>query len=171
MIKNHKQKKDNFESKVSLDKVKPAEAGYLTELAMRSKKHWGYSDDFMRACRKELTLTPQQIKTGELDVMAAVKDEVITGFYALAQLSPKLFELHALFVEPEFIGTGIGRVLIRHAIDRVASQGGESLTIQGDPNAERFYLAAGGKPIGFKKSGSIPGRQLPLFRIDINPLF
>lgn len=120
MIKNRKQEKDNFGSMVSLNKAKPAEAGCLTELAMRSKKHWGYSDDFMRACRKELTLTPQQLKTGELDVTAAVKGEVITGFYALAQLSPEVFELHALFVEPEFIGTGIGRVLIQHAIDKVA---------------------------------------------------
>lgn len=149
-------------------KAKPSEAEALTELAMRSKAHWGYSDEFMQACREELTITSQQILNGELDVVVATQDEVVIGFYALTQLSSQAFELHALFVDPEHIGRGVGRALIQHAVDRVGSQGGTSLTIQGDPNAEKFYLAAGGGCVGFTESGSIPGRQLPLFRIDLD---
>jgi hypothetical protein len=62
---------------------------------------------------------------------------------------------------------GVGRRLIRDAIDVVAAMSGESLLIQGDPNAEAFYLAAGAKRIGDRESGSIAGRLLPLFEIEV----
>ena len=45
--------------------------------------------------------------------------------------------------------------------------GAECLIVQGDPNAESFYRAAGGICTGQSESGSVPGRFLPLFRIDL----
>lgn len=41
------------------------------------------------------------------------------------------------------------------------------MIIQDDPNAEAFYLAAGGVRTGDRESDSIPGRFLPLFVIDV----
>ena len=73
----------------------------------------------------------------------------------------------ALFVEPNHIGKGIGRGMLQHALNVVAARSGESVLIQGEPNAEKFYLAAGAKQIGTRESGSIPGRTLPLFEILI----
>lgn len=41
--------------------IRPArdtELDALTALVLRSKAHWGYSDEFMRACAAELTVSP-----------------------------------------------------------------------------------------------------------------
>ena len=45
-------------------RIRPAEPGdapALTELALRAKASWGYSAEFMEACRAELTMTPQKM--------------------------------------------------------------------------------------------------------------
>lgn len=145
----------------------PDEAEYLSMLAVRSKAHWGYSDEFINACRPELTYDAHQMESNRFEFMVAERLEVVVGFYASKCIDESTFELEALFVDPEFIGEGVGRLLIEHAVDNAAIRGGESLIIQGDPNAERFYLAAGAKRIGSKASGSIPGRMLPLFQISL----
>ena len=71
-------------------------------------------------------------------------------------------------VEPEQIGRGVGGALIAHARERARQLGGARLIIQGDPHAEGFYLAAGGKKSGSRESESVPGRRLPLFVIDLD---
>jgi GNAT superfamily N-acetyltransferase len=93
--------------------------------------------------------------------------EIVIGFYALALQSGRAAELEALFVEPRFIGKGFGRVLLEDAKSVAATLGATLLIIQGDPNAERFYLAAGGVLSGTRESGSIPGRFLPMFEISL----
>jgi len=148
-------------------KAIPNDARVLSALALRSKAHWGYSREFLKMCESELTVQAHQIENSNLDYVVAEVCSTVVGFYALKKTSKEKFELEALFVEPEHIGTGLGRRLIRHALDAVKGQGGESLRIQGDPNAENFYLAAGGKCIGTRESASIPGRLLPLFEIDV----
>ena len=42
----------------------PAEAPLLSDLALRSKRHWGYDDDFMNRCRPQLMVDPDQITRG-----------------------------------------------------------------------------------------------------------
>lgn len=144
------------------------EAGALTELAMRSKAHWGYSKSFMEACREELTVTPQAVTSADFHYRLAERDATMMGFYALEKLGEHEFELEALFVDPKFIGNGIGRALMDDAKKLAGELGGHTIIIQGDPNAEKFYRAAGGKPSGMRASGSIPGRSLPLFTIHLD---
>ncbi len=145
----------------------PNEAACISALALRSKAHWGYSRDFMKSCEDELTYQPDQLTDAKFHFVVALQNSAIVGFYALEAMSERQFELGALFVEPEHIGRGIGRTLMQHALKNVAAKAGESLLIQGDPNAEHFYLAAGAKLVATRESGSIPGRFLPLFEILI----
>lgn len=42
--------------------AKPDEAAVISELAIRSKAHWGYGRKFIDACRSELTYQPRQIQ-------------------------------------------------------------------------------------------------------------
>ena len=42
------------------------EAKEISALAMRSKAYWGYSKEFMEACREELTVTPEHINSDHL---------------------------------------------------------------------------------------------------------
>lgn len=150
--------------------IRPAEADEadaLSELAMRSKAYWGYSNEFMEACADELRVDATQLDENNYACFVAARDRTVLGYYALVQESASHFELDALFVEPEHIGRGIGRILVEHAVQRVADAGGKVLTIQGDPNAAAFYLAVGGREAGSRESDSIPGRYLPVFEIDI----
>lgn len=143
------------------------EAAAISSLAIRSKAHWGYSDDFLEACRDELTYPATQIASNDFRFRISEVEGKIAGFYALEILSSEAMELEALFVEPEMIGQGIGRVLIEHAKDMAAVLGFKRIMIRSDPNAESFYVAAGGVPDGQRESDSIPGRLLPMFRIEL----
>ena len=134
---------------------------------MRSKAHWGYSDEFMSACREELTYSDAQIDSDNYEFYVCEAEGRIAGFYALELPGSTDAELEALFVEPESIGQGFGRMLMEHAKARAAALGIKQLIIQGDPNAESFYEAAGGVGDGQRESSSIPGRFLPVFRIDL----
>jgi GNAT superfamily N-acetyltransferase len=150
--------------------IRPAvagEAGYLSELAMRSKAHWGYSPDFMSACREELSYTAEQTESKQFRFGVAEIDSTVIGFHAIEHLGDGLFELEALFVEPDWIGHGIGRALIEDACNSALLLGGTRMQIQGDPNADAFYRAAGGVLTGTRESGSIPGRFLPTFEIKL----
>lgn len=97
----------------------------------------------------------------------ALLDSELAGFHAIEDVSGHEFELTALFVEPARMGTGVGRSLIEHAKAEARERGARVLTIQGDPNAERFYRAAGAEPVGQRPSESVAGRSLPLFAIEL----
>ena len=148
----------------SIRRALPEEAGSLSALAFRSKAHWGYSDEFMRACRSELTLSPDDIETHPTFVVESHGEAI--GFYTLERLSDDEVEGY-LFVEPAAIGCGHGRRLIDHAKSQAVGLGFCTMIIQGDPHAEKFYRMAGGEQTGLRESASIPGRDLPLFRIDL----
>jgi GNAT superfamily N-acetyltransferase len=150
--------------------IRPArvdEARLLSELALRSKAHWGYSSEFLQACRAELSYGEDELLSERMRFFILESSNRIAGFYALICQSRTEFELEALFVEPVFIGKGFGRLLAEHAKSVASTMGGTKLIIQGDPNAEGFYAAMGGVLTGSKESGSIPGRFLPTFVVDL----
>jgi len=151
-------------------RIRPAsrkDAPFLTALALRSKAHWGYSDEFMAACLEELTYTPERIETPQIFGHICMSNERPVGFYVLERTGADTAELEALFVEPEYVGQGIGKMLIRHAKEQAGKLGIAAIVIQGDPNAQLFYTAIGALPCGTRESDSIPGRQLPLFTIKV----
>ena len=145
----------------------PREAEILSEIAFRSKAYWGYSEEFMRQCQDELTVLPGDIETGAFVYSLLERDQVIAGFYALEQLPHNEFSLEALYVDPDHIGSGVGRALITHCKARAFQLGGRKLIVQSDPNAEGFYCAAGGVIVGTMESASIKGRFLPLLEIAL----
>jgi hypothetical protein len=63
------------------------DAVYLTDLAIRSKAHWGYSTELMEACVDELSVSPAYIENSELHYVVAVVNGEVVGFYQLAELS------------------------------------------------------------------------------------
>jgi GNAT superfamily N-acetyltransferase len=148
--------------------VSPEEASELSRIAFDSKAYWGYSDEFMNACRDELTYDKLMIESSRFEFRACEVDGRLLGFYALDHRGDGHFELEALFVRPDCIGKGVGRHLIEHAKDLARSMGGLRLLIQGDPHAEAFYVAAGGTKVGERESGSVPGRVLPEFQIRLD---
>lgn len=145
-------------------KGRPEEAAALTELALRSKGHWGYDEEFLAACREELTVRPADMAPRRTEV--AEEDGRILGFTTLDG-APPVGALGMMFVEPDAIGRGVGRTLFEHTVAQARRLGFTALTIDADPNAEPFYVAMGALRIGATPSGSIPGRELPLLRIEL----
>ena len=145
----------------------PKEAEILSDLAIRSKAYWGYSAEFMSACKEELSVSSDNIVNADYYCFLVEKEFCVIGFYSLESLSTSVVELEALFVEPCHIGTGIGKVLINHAIERAKKIGANTMIIQADPNAKSFYLKAGAKLTGEQASLSIPERLLPTFEIEL----
>ncbi|MEM7707836.1 MAG: GNAT family N-acetyltransferase [Pseudomonadota bacterium] len=145
-----------------------AEADALTSLALRSKAVWGYDEAFMAACRDELLVSADDIQSAGTRLTVADRAGQLAGYCWVEPVSPTVWELEALFVEPDLMGQGIGEKLFRQAVREAASNGASTLTIQSDPQAARFYEKSGCVKVGEKPSGSIPGRVLPLYHLSLS---
>jgi GrpB-like predicted nucleotidyltransferase (UPF0157 family)/GNAT superfamily N-acetyltransferase len=149
---------------IAVRRADPGECAALSELALRSKAHWGYDASFLAACRAELTVDPALVD--RLRVTVAEESGTIAGFYALAG-APPVGELSFLFVEPARIGAGIGRMLWSDCVAMAARVGLSAIRIESDPNASGFYVAMGATRVGDVPSESIPDRSLPLLTFDM----
>ena len=118
----------------------------------------------MAACRAELTLHPDDLRTTQLQV--AERDATAVG---LAQLKVSGGDagLMKLFVEPALLGSGIGRLLFAWATERARALGAVRMMIEADPGAAPFYERMGARLAGLAPSQSIPGRMLPLLQMEL----
>ena len=116
------------------------EAETLSALAVESKAHWGYSIEDMARWRDQLTITVADIV--EQRIWVGVVEGEIVGFYALVP-SAEAWELAHLWVTPRFMGQGIGKALLAHALDVTLGGVANSVTVDADPNAEAFYVSCG----------------------------
>jgi GNAT superfamily N-acetyltransferase len=149
-------------------RIRPASAGEarsLSDLALRSKAHWGYDADFLEACRAELTISEDYIRGAPVFVLE--EDGRVAGFYGLREQGSEL-ELLYLFVEPAAIGSGHGKRLWEHAVETAARLGFQTITIESDPYAEPFYLAMGARKVGEVSSPAQTGRTLPLLEFPLD---
>jgi GNAT superfamily N-acetyltransferase len=151
-----------------LRRAGPGDAAALSKLAFRSKASWGYDIEFMKRCRDELTYTEDDIEAPRSQFLVCELDGSPVGFYALEILGETEAELEGLFVRPDKLRQGIGKLLIEHLRSEAGLRGIQSITIQGDPNAEDFYRSIGAAPAGYRESGSIPGRFLPVYKLAID---
>ncbi len=143
------------------------ESQQLSELAIRSKAHWNYSDQFIKECVDELTYSAEQISSTERWFFVVSSALELKAFYQLVKMNPDVLELDALFVEPQFVGQGLGRILFEHAVQLAKGMGYSKIEIQSDPNATEFYLKMGCVQVGVLESQSIAGRFLPLLNFDL----
>jgi N-acetylglutamate synthase-like GNAT family acetyltransferase len=142
------------------------EAEQLTRLALRSKASWGYDAEFMQACARVLTITPERIERELFFVLE--RDGQVVGLVALAQVGADEVELADMFVEPEEKRRGLGRRLFEHALHVARERGWRRMWILSDPFAEGFYVSMGAQRVGEAPSDAgIPGRTLPLLAFDL----
>jgi GNAT superfamily N-acetyltransferase len=133
----------------------------LTALCLRSKRHWGYDDDFMRLASMSLVVTEPAIASGCVLVGDDGADTPL-GVASFASENPDDLELQLLFIDPAAMGLGVGRALFEAARARLVAAGARRLLILSDPNATGFYQRMGATLIGDAPSDAIPNRRLPL---------
>lgn len=93
-------------------------------------------------------------------------DDRAIGFYGLTADRDGTSVLDALFVDPPYIGRGVGAVLFRRACWRAVAGGSLQLLLAADPHAEGFYRKQGAVVVG--RVDSLPaGRQLPLMAVRL----
>lgn len=158
----------NDDTKSGIRLAHAGEVEELSELAMRSKAHWGYDEAFMEACRDELTLTPAYLEANPTFVLE--DDGRVVGLASLEALEQEGdVELGMLFVDPGAIGCGgrYGSRLFEHSCREARRRGFRSMWIQSDPDAEGFYRRLGAVTVSRKESRSLPGRMLPWMRFGL----
>jgi GNAT superfamily N-acetyltransferase len=87
------------------------------------------------------------------------------GFYGFQQEGGQTF-LHDLFIAPEFVGRGYGRLLWTHLLGTARTAGMDAFLIESDPHAEGFYLRMGARRVG-QRVASETGRLLPLLQFEV----
>jgi len=151
---------------LSLRTPKVGEAKLLTDICLRSKAVWGYDQDFIQACRSELTITEQALLASNTNYAIATLNAEIVGIVQIS-MQPPYFEIVKLFVEPKWLRRGIGRTLFEWAKQKALESGAEALVVESDPGAANFYRHLGAKDDGVAASGSIPGCVIPRLKIRL----
>jgi len=78
-------------------------------------------------------------------------------------------ELEHMWVQPVYIGTGIGKDLFLDAMERAATMNVSEVELSADPNAAGFYERMGATRIG-ELDSEVDGkpRKLPRMKVDIS---
>ena len=141
------------------------DAATLTAIAHDAKRHWGYPDHWIKHWQDDLSISPQYVASNQ--VYVAEQEGELLGFYALIIRHDKA-ELDHMWVAPAHIGTGVGKELFLHAMQRAARENVSEVEIEADPNAEGFYRKMGAYRTGETVS-EIDGQPRTLPRLTVDP--
>jgi hypothetical protein len=100
-------------SAISVRRARPHEGTHLTDLAVRAKSHWGYSEEFLESARADLTIDADTIRSARIYVVERRRATI--GFYGLLG-NPPHGRLEWMFLEPEAIGRGYDRWMSNDAV-------------------------------------------------------
>ena len=151
--------------RISIRRALPDEAPVLTQIALASKRHWGYPERWMELWKPQLMFTPEYFEQHESWV--AEFDRAPVGFYTLLEKESSAW-LDNLWVIPEHIGEGLGKRLFLHALEVARQRGFRMLQLEADPNAVGFYEKMGMKKVSdrrYKLEGQL--RILPTMQIRL----
>ena len=150
---------------MKIEKAKNTDASEITELTIRSKSYWNYSKEQIEEWKNDLTVTSDYIEKKE--VYKLIDNTILIGYYSYYKLNEKDVKLENLFIEPRFIGQGYGKLLISDFLQRIKKTAYKKVTLDADPNSEKFYLCIGFQSVGQLKS-AIKGRFLPIMEMEVN---
>ncbi len=144
-------------------KARIQEIPVLNEIAWQSKRYWGYSEELMRLWKDDLTLDREEFINQSI-YKIEFRDKII-GFSSIMN-NPKYYELTHLWILPEFIGRGFGKMLLAETLRREIKKK-KDILVEADPNAEQFYYSQGFVTIGRRESHP-KGRFLPVMKLMPN---
>lgn len=155
---------NDVDEAMNIRSARPEEAEQITALVMRSKAHWGYDDEFMALAVDDLRITQEYLEKNEGFVMGT--DNEMWGFSSMVRQENEML-LDNLFIEPGFIGQGLGMKLWEHAVAFAREKGCEAIVLVSEPHAVEFYRKLGAVIIGEETSAVDENRKLPVMRFEL----
>ena len=140
-------------------------AEYLTQLALDSNAFYSYRTVSDKEAEKVFLVKEEHFKRGIIRLMK-VCDEIIGffGIYHEEKEGKTTNCLSHLFLHPDFIGKGYGKLLFQEAM-RAAEQElcWEGVIWESDPHAADFYRKMGARKIGDNPCILNPSFRSPVF--------
>ena len=122
--------------------ARPDEGERLREIAIASKAHWGFALEQVRAWAAAGDFSAGGLRAKE--VCVAETGGAAIGWAALIPRGEAAW-LDDLWVEPPWIGQGVGSRLFVQAAARARELGAKRLEWEAEPNAVGFSEACGGR--------------------------
>ncbi len=94
--------------------------------------------------------------------MAVDSTDRPVGFSVVLSVEDAACELDDLFVEPDSMGLGVGRLLVEDVAARAATEGANRVTVTANPRALGFY-----ERLGFRITGETSTRFAPAPRMTL----
>jgi ribosomal protein S18 acetylase RimI-like enzyme len=132
--------------------AEPAEALALEALHRRSSDVWDENRDDLAANPDAIQPPHEAIADGRVRVAIDGADRVL-GFSIVLAVENEACELDDLFVEPDAMGQGIGRLLVEDVVARAAAAGASRVEVIANPRAVGFY-----ERLGFEVTGEASTR-------------
>lgn len=149
---------------MEITKANPAEYKVLTDITKQSKAYWGYSNEQIESWSDLLTITKDYIENHE--VYQIIVNNSIIGYYSYFIEENNHATLDNLFISPQYIGKGYGKILMNDFLDKMKESNIKTIILEADPNAEKFY-----ESFNFIKTGqietSIKDRFLPIMELKL----
>lgn len=149
---------------MTIQKAIPSDHEILTQITKKSKAYWGYSNEQIEDWSPFLTVTEEYIETNS--VFNLMLDNQIIGYYSFFHESENSIKLDNLFVLPDFIGKGFGKLLMNDFLVRLQDLSVQKIVLNSEPNAKSFYIKFGFVKIGQIET-SIKDRYLPIMELKI----
>jgi GNAT superfamily N-acetyltransferase len=148
---------------IRIRQAEPAEGERLREIAIAAKEHWGYGPERVRAWAAQGDFSPEGLRAK--DFYVAVSDGRAIAFASLMAKEER-WVLDDLWVEPGWIGKGVGSRLFRFAAERAAEAGARRLEWEAEPHAVGFYERMGARYLRDSEPSEW-GRINPIMGIEL----
>jgi len=135
----------------------------LREIAVEAKAHWGYDRALVEEWALGGDFDPESLRKRLLYV--AESDGRPVGWAALIPRG-EVGWLEDLWVEPAWIGRGVGRALFEHVAAEARQRGARRLAWEAEPNAQGFYEHLGATYVRDSEETEW-GRVLEVLGVDL----
>lgn len=170
---------------VAIRPARAEEAQRIAEIHVRAWQ-WAYRglvpDPFLEGLSVEnraayWRLEIAEGRLGHRHVWCAVRGADLLGFAAIGpsrEGGKETGEVYAIYLEPNAVGSGVGRRLFAHVVDQLRRDGFRAATLwvlATNTRARRFYEGAGWRADGAEKTEDWRGTAFHevRYRTDLNP--
>jgi GNAT superfamily N-acetyltransferase len=108
----------------------------LRAIAVEAKAHWGYDRALVEEWAQGGDFEPESLRARLLYV--AEVEGAPVGWAALIPRG-EVGWLEDLWIDPAWIGQGLGRALFEHVAAEARARGARRLEWEAEPNAQQFY--------------------------------